>query len=459
MMFSRFRIFTCALVASFILASASAADLDGRTWRVTLHSGNLGPVEMHLALSERDGVIHGHSVSGALEEIRKLPGAQADDVSLEVGLFAFAARQTEEGYVGTMAAPWSGDEIRFGVDENGRISGSLEGWLLGGDFAGEQVDGTAALRDYPALWRSIEQVTAAKIFQPKDLESDAYRLFRRRMTAISERAIDDLDLLIGFRFGWTNDPFSHLELRRSDVSAEEMFSSLDDLRIGRESAHVSFDGDVAILRVDTMMGNDTIEQIDAAYEAIAKAGSKVLVIDLVGNGGGAFAVKPLVEHVIDEPMDAGYFVSQKWNVAHEELPTGEQLQTVEPWSGWKLSAFWRDVQQMGLMRLRFFPAEPNFNGPVFVAVDKRSASATELAADALRSSGLVTLVGETTAGEMLSQSLFDAGDGFLVSVPVADYASAANGRIEGVGVPVDVAARSSQALETAKRLALELIRK
>ncbi len=459
MIFSRLRIVTCALAASFILAPASAADLDGTTWRVILQSGNLGPVEMHLALSERNGLIQGHNVSGALEEIRQLPGAKGGDVHLDGGLFAFTAKRSGESYVGMTAAPWSGDAIRFDVDETGRISGSLKGWLLGGDFEGKQVDQAAALRDYSAVWRSIEQVVAAKIFQPKDLESDAYQLFRQRMTAISHRALDDLDLLIGFRFAWANDPFSHFELRRSDVSAEMMFRSLDELRIGRESARVSFDGDVAILRVDTMMGNDTIEQIDAAYQAIAEAGSKALVIDLVGNGGGAFAVKPLVEHVIDESLDAGYFVSQKWNVAHNELPTAEQIRAVEPWSGWKLSAFWQDVQEMGLMRLRFSPVEPNFDGPVFVAVDKRSASATELAADALRSSGLVTLVGETTAGEMLSQSLFDAGEGFLVSLPVADYASAAHGRIEGVGVPVDVEAGSAEALETAKRLALDSIKK
>ena len=125
----------------------------------------------------------------------------------------------------------------------------------------------------------------------------------------------------------------------------------------------------------------------------------------------------------------------------------------EPWTGWSIIGFWNVVQSSDIVRVRFNPAEPNFDGPVYVLLDERSASATELAADALRSSGVTTLVGQQTAGEMLSQSMFDVGDGFLVSLPVADYYSMASGRIEGVGVPVHVAADADTALSVAMELA------
>ena len=105
------------------------------------------------------------------------------------------------------------------------------------------------------------------------------------------------------------------------------------------------------------------------------------------------------------------------------------------------------------MRVQFNPAEPNYDGPVFVLLDERSASATELAADALRASGITTLVGRQSAGEMLSQSMFDVTDGFIVSLPVADYYSVEHGRIEGTGVPVDVEVAPDAAMQTAKDLA------
>ena len=63
---------------------------------------------------------------------------------------------------------------------------------------------------------------------------------------------------------WKNAPFSHFQLKRSHQNAEEMFGFFDQYRVGFDAATVEFDGDTAILKVRTMMGADTIEQIEAA---------------------------------------------------------------------------------------------------------------------------------------------------------------------------------------------------
>ena len=82
-----------------------------------------------------------------------------------------------------------------------------------------------------------------------------------------------------------------------------------------------------------------------------------------------------------------------------------------------------------------------------------TASAAELAADALKASGRAVLIGEITAGEMLSQTLYDLPDGYLLALPIADYYSVTNGRIEGHGVSPHVATDAESAMETALRLA------
>ena len=53
----------------------------------------------------------------------------------------------------------------------------------------------------------------------------------------------------------------------------------------------------------------------------------------------------------------------------------------------------------------------------------------------------------------MSQSMFDVDDDFIISLPVADYYSIAHGRIEGVGVPVEIETESEDALDVAKELA------
>lgn len=438
-------ILSLALLLALINSNAAERSL----WRVQLDAQPLGPVEFHLELTTDGDELRARSLSATSHLLSEVPGEH----SVDEGLMAFTARLGEDGhYTGEVLAPWADGSIALTVDGE-EISGTIDNGIFAGSISGEKVDKVQSIRDYPALLNEFDTVVAAKVFAPDDLLTPGYRAFREDFGRLAEQATDDLDLLIGFRLLWKNDPFSHFQLRRSRQTAAEMFEHFDSYRVGFDAATVEFDGDTAILSVRTMMGADTIEQIEAAYDRIAAEQPATLVIDLRGNGGGAFAVKPLVEHVIDEPVDAGYFISQVWNRKSDALPSREAVLATEPWTGWSIIGFWNVVQSSDIVRVRFNPAEPNFDGPVFVLLDERSASATELAADALRSSGVTTLVGQQTAGEMLSQSMFDVGDGFLVSLPVADYYSMASGRIEGVGVPVHVAADADTALSVAMELA------
>jgi C-terminal processing protease CtpA/Prc len=198
-----------------------------------------------------------------------------------------------------------------------------------------------------------------------------------------------------------------------------------------------------------MMGLDTIEEIDAAYDEIAARGAGKLIIDLRENGGGAFAVLPLVSHLIAEPYDAGAFVARRWNAAHQKPPSRADVVNVAPWTGWSIKAFWADVQHAALVRVQFAPAAPRFSGPVYVLTSTKTASAAELAADALQGAKRALIVGEKTAGEMLSQTMYDVPGGFQLSLPIADYYSLASGRIEGDGVEPDIAVAADEALAAA----------
>ena len=443
-------IFRMLVAAGLLLIAAGAAEADSArdTWRVTFETKWLGPLEANVEIVRDGDQLVGHSLSGAVDLLRELPGDHEPDD----GLLAFEASAGETGeFDGRLTSPWREGRLHLAFDGE-RLDGKVDGGTFTGTLAGVRTQSPERIRDYPAILNAFDRVVAAKLFSPADLEKPAYIRFRRTLGQIADAANDDLDLLLGFRWAWGNDPFSHFELKRSHQNAEALFAYFDDYRVGFDAATVEFQDDAAILTVRTMMGADTIEQIEAAYDRIAEHNPAALIIDLRGNGGGAFAVKPLVEHVIDRPLDAGYFLSQVWNREHDRAPTQAEVLAAPPWHGWSIVSFWKSVQELGILRIRFTPAQPNFDGTVYVLVDSKSASATELAADALKSSGEALLVGERTAGQMLSQSMFDVADGFIVSLPVADYRSMAHGRIEGRGVEVDVPAASADALDVARRL-------
>ena len=437
------------IIAIAFLLAAPVNAAETAIWHASVDSRSLGPVELHLEIERDQSGLRARSLSGSLHLLQELPGEH----NIASGLMAFEASPDSEGaYHGDVTSPWKDGEVALRF-EGDSFEGTISDGVFGGSITGNKVEHATTLRDYPAILDDFDTVVAARLFSPDDLQQEAYLTFRAELGRVADVATDDLDLLFGFRWLWQNDPFSHFQFKRSAQSAAEMFAFFDNYRVGFEAATVEFADDVAVLTVRTMMGADTIEQIDAAFERIAEEDPAALIIDLRGNGGGAFAVKPLVEHVIDEPVDAGFFISQVWSRNHDTAPSADEVLETMPWEGWSIIAFWRVVQESDIVRLRFTPKTPNFDGPVFVLLDERSASATELAADAFRSSGVTTLVGRRSAGEMLSQSMFDVRDGFMVSLPVADYYSIAHGRIEGAGVPVDIEADPDQALAVAKELA------
>ena len=316
--------------------------------------------------------------------------------------------------------------------------------------AGTEPAAESPTPDYALIADEISNTIQAHHYNPDELALPAYQAADRAMHALAERARSDDEFLAGFEDIWDSGPFSHVDLRRSDATAEQMAAYLDTMRVGGGGAQLGWSGSIAILTVNTMMGLDTIEEIDQAYDDIAaRPDTTALIIDLRQNGGGAFAIKPLVEHLLEAPFDAGAFVSQDWNADMDRGPVLADVSDVEPWQGWSIRTFWAYAVSNRITRVQFQPAENGFHGSVYVLTSGNTASAAELAADALSASGRATLIGENTAGEMLSQSIFDLPGGFQLYLPIADYFSFTNGRIEGHGVVPHIETPADQAMTVA----------
>jgi hypothetical protein len=318
--------------------------------------------------------------------------------------------------------------------------------VTGPSYANESV---SPKTNYTEVVATINKTMRAYHYNPAELDTLEYRRVEAALAALAQVAISDQALVKGFRKIWESGPFSHVELKIAQQSADDLAGYLDTLRIGGGGAQLTWQDDVAVLTVNTMMGLDTIEEIDAAYAEIAEGEASALVIDLRENGGGAFAIVPLVSHLLTAPYDAGSFVSQPWNAVHYLEPNRADLEAVDPWQGWSIKSFWADVQADPITRISFFPVEPVFDGPVYVLTSKRTASAAELATDALKGANRAIIIGENTAGEMLSQKIYDIPGGFQLSLPIADYYSVANGRIEGVGIKPDIETDAAAALDIA----------
>lgn len=323
------------------------------------------------------------------------------------------------------------------------LTALITGLALGSPAQAQSSDFTASAEAINAAMRSYH-------YDPAELDLPAYQAIEAATLELGASASSAEDFMTGYNALWVNGPFSHVRLSPAQGPVAAMAAHFDAMEIGGGGAVLTWQNDTAILDVNTMMGMDTIAEIEAAYGEIASRSADKLIIDLRGNSGGAFAVKPLVEHVITESFDAGAFISQPWNAAYDRAPDADDIAGIDPWTGWSIISFWETVQSEMITRIRFEPeTEDHFSGPVYVLIDDQTFSAAEMAADALDASGRVTIIGEATQGRMLSQTIFDIPGGFHLALPIADYYSIRNGRIEGVGVAPDVSIDADSALDYA----------
>jgi len=296
---------------------------------------------------------------------------------------------------------------------------------------------------------SINKTIRANHYRPAELDSEAYLQIEAEVLELGEKSKSAGEFLNSFNALWRKGPFSHVVLRKAEEPAAVRIARIDTEDAGNGAVKLAWHRSAAILTVNTMNGADTIKAIDAAYDEIVARKAEKLIIDLRRNGGGAFAVVPLVGHLIDKPFDAGVFVVGSWYAMHAAAPGPADFASATPWRGYSVEAFQADVLTRPLTSYRIDPMEPRFAGPVIVLTSARSFSAAEIAADALKSTGVARIVGEKTPGAVLSSKLFDIPGGFHLRVPIADYYSVRGGRLEGAGVTPDIPASADQALEVA----------
>src|SRR4029079_12884017 len=93
---------------------------------------------------------------------------------------------------------------------------------------------------------------------------------------------------------------------------------------------------------------------------------------------------------------------------------------------------------------RVVPRAPYFAGAVYLLVDHATGSASEPLAHFLKVTRRATVVGERTLGAMLMGPPRALQDGWLVTIPEADFITADGTRIEGNGVEPNIEAAPSE---------------
>lgn len=158
---------------------------------------------------------------------------------------------------------------------------------------------------------------------------------------------------------------------------------------------------VGYLRLSQFNGN-AVEKLAEAIRDLAERGAEGYLLDLRNNPGGL--------------LQAGIEIARLW------LPQGTVVYT---------------VNRQGILDSFEAFGQAITDAPLVVLVNEGTASASEILAGALQDNGRATLVGSTTFGKGLIQSLFDLSDGAGLAVTVAKYETPAHHDINKLGISPD----------------------
>lgn len=162
------------------------------------------------------------------------------------------------------------------------------------------------------------------------------------------------------------------------------------------------DDNIGYIQVDEF-DEVTAKQFSEALDTLIDQGMEALVIDIRDNPGGLLNV---VVDMLDEILPEGVIVSVKDKNGKTEEYRSD--------------------------------AETKLDVPLAVLVNGNSASASEIFAGAVKDYGVGTIVGTTTFGKGIVQTIFSLNDGTGMKLTIEDYYTPSGNSIHKIGVSPDV---------------------
>lgn len=194
----------------------------------------------------------------------------------------------------------------------------------------------------------------------------------------------------------------HLEVYRASTNEYLSFDvERANVTLPSIASEMLNDG-IGYIRIESFE-TDTAVQFESALAELEEAGMHSLVVDLRYNGGG---LVDSVVQILDDILPEGLLV-------YTEDKNGNR----------------QEYKSSG---------DTHFDYPLAVLINQDSASASEIFAGAIKDYEYGTLIGTTTFGKGIVQTIFPLSDGDAVKLTTAKYFTPKGNYIHGVGIEPDI---------------------
>lgn len=299
---------------------------------------------------------------------------EVDEEALEAGLLSGLLTGLDDDY----AAYYTAEEMEDLLEENS------------GEYAGIGISITMSEDGQPTVYKVFDGTPAEEAgIQVNDIiiEADGETDFE---------TLDDLVSVVRGEAGTTVD----ITILRGD---EEIEMTVERANIEMETVtYEMLDDNIGYIYISEF---DTIteEQFDEAIEELLAEGMESVIFDLRDNPGGQLdTVVAMADRILPEGV----------------------IVTIEDSSG--------DVES------EMSDDEESLDIPMVAIINENSASASEVFVGALQDYGVATVVGETSYGKGVVQTLWQLTDGSGIKFTTARYYTPNGTSLDGVGITPDI---------------------
>jgi C-terminal processing protease CtpA/Prc len=191
-----------------------------------------------------------------------------------------------------------------------------------------------------------------------------------------------------------------------------------------------------------MIGVDVANEISKAVAGLGTI--RGLIIDLRGNTGGGAGALRVMSLLTPEKIPVGFAPGKRW--------TGRDLDK-EKLAFPRFGSIPSSKKALWLLALRYLPSlitkspivleseghgPQSYQGNIVLLVDRHTASAAEMVTIFAKENKLATIVGEKTAGRLLSATSVKVGYGFRLALPTGAYYTWNGAALEGSPIEPDV---------------------
>lgn len=298
---------------------------------------------------------------------------------------------------------------------------------------------TAPEEDITKVISQIVKTTEKNICNPNWLESPSWQAFLSEVQSPEMTALKAEKFAYAFNRKTKTLPFTHFYLIPTQVTSK------------KKKRKAPFE----LTEISPTIAQLTIRSFVADAAGMAKLIAKIqagsyekLIIDLRSNHGGTLdAAVVLGQFLTNESIDAGVYISRKWYDEKPNHPSPSDIESFPFLTDMSYRGFGKMLNKEEAFRM-VIPAHqrPTFQGEVAVLTDRMTASTCEPVVDLLQKIKRATIVGEKTAGAMLSGRFFKISPSLKLFVPVADYITGDGKKIDKIGVTPDVVVAPEEAL-------------